>query len=107
MEEDLDGEADLDFTEVGPMLTAMRKIETVETGAGPGEYRKAITRRHRTPPAETVPAAESPAPAATAAAPAEETFPHSRGEKRTDRGGTARYPHSKAGARGPSQGNIK
>ena len=36
MEEDLDGESDLDVTEVGPMLTAMRKTETAETGAGAG-----------------------------------------------------------------------
>ena len=36
MEEDLDGESDLDVTEVGPTLTAMRKIETAETGAGAG-----------------------------------------------------------------------
>ena len=35
-EEDLDGESDLDVTEVGPMLTAMRKTETAETGAGAG-----------------------------------------------------------------------
>ena len=33
-EEDLDGESDLDVTKVGPMLTAMRKTETAETGAG-------------------------------------------------------------------------
>ena len=37
MEQDLDGESDLDVTEVGPMLTAMRKTETAETGAGAGE----------------------------------------------------------------------
>ena len=36
VEEDLDGESDLDVTEVGPMLTAMRKTETAETGAGAG-----------------------------------------------------------------------
>ena len=36
MEEDLDGESDLDVTEVGSMLTAIRKTETVETGAGAG-----------------------------------------------------------------------
>ena len=36
MEEDLDGESDLDVTEVGPMLTAVRKTETAETGAGAG-----------------------------------------------------------------------
>ena len=36
MEEDLDGESDLDVTEVGPMLTAMRKTETAEIGAGAG-----------------------------------------------------------------------
>ena len=36
MEEDLDGESDLNVTEVGPMLTAMRKTETAETGAGAG-----------------------------------------------------------------------
>ena len=36
MEEDLGGESDLDVTEVGPMLTAMRKTETAETGAGVG-----------------------------------------------------------------------
>ena len=36
MEEDLDGEFDLDATEVGPMLTAMRKTETAEPGAGAG-----------------------------------------------------------------------
>ena len=36
VEEDLDGESDLDVTEVGPMLTAMRKAETAETGAGAG-----------------------------------------------------------------------
>ena len=36
VEEDLDGESDLDVTEVGPMLTAMRKRETTETGAGAG-----------------------------------------------------------------------
>ena len=29
------------------------------------------------------------------------------GEKHTDRGGAARYSHSKAGARGFSRGNIK
>ena len=34
VEEDLDGESDLSVTEVGPMLTAMRKTETAETGAG-------------------------------------------------------------------------
>ena len=37
VEQDLDGESDLDVTEVGPMLTAMRKTETAETGAGAGE----------------------------------------------------------------------
>ena len=36
MDEDLDGESDLDVTEVGPMLTAMWKTETAETGAGAG-----------------------------------------------------------------------
>ena len=36
MEEDLDGESDLAVTEVGPMLTAMRKTEATETGAGAG-----------------------------------------------------------------------
>ena len=36
VEEDLDGESDLDVTEVGPMLTAMRETETAETGAGGG-----------------------------------------------------------------------
>ena len=36
MEEVLDGESDLDVTEVGPMLTAMRKTGTTETGAGAG-----------------------------------------------------------------------
>ena len=36
MEEDLDGESGLDVTEVGPMLTAMGKTETAETGAGAG-----------------------------------------------------------------------
>ena len=36
MEEDLDGESDLDVTEVGPMLTAIWKTETTETGAGAG-----------------------------------------------------------------------
>ena len=36
VEEDLDGESDLDVTEVGLMLTAMRKKETAETGAGAG-----------------------------------------------------------------------
>ena len=36
VEEDLDGESDLDVTEVGPMLTGIRKTETEETGAGAG-----------------------------------------------------------------------
>ena len=31
VEEDLDGESDLDVTEVGPMLAAMRKTQTAET----------------------------------------------------------------------------
>ena len=36
VEEDLDGDSDLDVTEVGPMLTAMWKTETAEAGAGAG-----------------------------------------------------------------------
>ena len=35
-EEDLDGEPDLDVTEVEPMLIEMGKTETAETGAGAG-----------------------------------------------------------------------
>ena len=46
----------------------------------------------RVPQAQTseLSAAESPAAAATTPAPAEGTFPHLRGEKCADRGGTAR-----------------
>ena len=40
MEEDLQGESDLDVTKVGPMLTAMRKTDTAETGAGAGGVAK-------------------------------------------------------------------
>ena len=97
--------------------------------------RKVTPRHHRSPPGGpiSVPstatvATESPAAAAAAAeaaaaeaaaaetaaaepaatpAPAEGTSPHSRGEKRTDRSGTGRYPRFKADARGPSRRSIK
>ena len=36
VEEDLNGASDLGVTEVGPILTAIRKTETAETGAGAG-----------------------------------------------------------------------
>ena len=105
-----------------------------ELGAGAAGARKATPRHHRSPPGEPISvastatvAAESPAAAAAAAAaaaeaaaaetaaaepaatpaPAEGASPHSRGEKRTDRSGTGRYPHFKADARGPSQRSIK
>ena len=119
VEEVLDNESDLDDTEVGPMLTATREAET---GAGAGGVaegdpaapsgshgsRVSSSSSSSSSSRETAAAAETAAaePAATPA-PAEGTSPHSRGEKRTDRSGTGRYPHFKADARGPSRRSIK
>ena len=137
MEVDLDGESDLDVTEVGHVLPAIRKAQTAGARAGAGGVAEGASQHHRSPPGgpttasavsqtATAAAAAAAATAATAAsaaaaaaaipatvmtkaaaAPAAGTFLHSRGEKRTDRGGTARYSHSNACARGPSRGNTK
>ena len=71
----------------------------------------ATTATTETPAAAAAAAGAAAIPATVmteaAAAPAARKFLHSRGEKCTDRGGTARYPHSKAGAHGPSRGNTE
>ena len=136
MEVDLDGESDLDVTEVGHVLPAIRKAQTAGARAGAGGVAEGASQHHRSPPggpttasavsqtataaaaaAATAATAASAAAAAAAipatvitkaaAAPAAATFLYSRGEKRTDRGGTARHSHFKACARGPSRGNTK
>ena len=137
MEVDLDGESDLDVTEVGHVLPAIRKTQTAGAKAGAGgvsegtspassiSSRRAdngissITDSHSSSSSNSNGRRSSSSgsssnssntdngDAKVEAAPAAEMFLHSQRGKHTDRGGTARYPHSKAGVHGPSRGNTE
>ena len=138
VEVDLDGESDLDVTEVGHVLPAIRKTQTAGAKAGAGgvaegaspassvSSRKAdngissITDSHSSSRSSSSNGRSSSSSGSSSsssntdngdakveAARAAGMFLHSQREKRTDRGGTARYPHSKAGVHGPSRGNTE
>ena len=115
VEVDLDGESDLDVTEVRHVLPAIRKTQTAGARAGAkgiaeGAYPASSVssrRAHNGISSSSSSSNTDNGEKKAAAAPAAGTFQHSRGEKGTDRGGTARYPHSKAGVNGPSRSNTK
>ena len=127
MEVDLDGESDLDVTEVEHVLPAIQKAQTVGARAGAGRVaegassassvssRRADNGISSTTDSNGRNSSSSGSSSSntgngdgkSGSSTSSGTFLHSRGEKRTDRGGTARYPHSKTYVRGPSRGNTK